>query len=104
MKSLVVYEDQSQFGWDGDDGIGEMLIQQIIAGIKTATCTPKVSFEPNELRTTYASVGKMLTVIDKRGTPRCNIRMLNVCETTFGNPDPRLVVGEGDGDDVDKFN
>lgn len=27
-----------QFGWEGDGGIGEMLIAQTIAGTKTATC------------------------------------------------------------------
>jgi uncharacterized protein YhfF len=100
---LVIHEDKSHFGWDGDNGIGERLIQQIIAGTKTATCAPKVSYEPDELGATYASVGKVLTVMDKFDTPRCNIRILNVFETTFGNPDHRLVKGEGDEDNVEKF-
>ncbi len=29
--------------------------------------------------------------------------MIDVFETTFGHPDPHLVRGEGDGDDVEKF-
>ena len=32
----------TQFGWVGDNGIGERLIQQILAGTKTATACPKV--------------------------------------------------------------
>ena len=43
------------------------------------------------------------TVVDKENKPRCNIRVTNVYETTFGQPDPRLVRGEGDGEDTEKF-
>jgi uncharacterized protein YhfF len=36
-------------------------------------------------------------------TSGATIRVIGVFETTFGDPDPRLVRGEGDGDDVAKF-
>jgi uncharacterized protein YhfF len=100
---MVVYGDKVQYGWDGDGGIGDRLIQQIIEGTKTATCAPKISYIPGELEWPYSLVGKVCTVTDKFDTPRCNVRQLEVFETTFGNPDPRLVKGEGDGDDVQKF-
>jgi len=100
---MVIYEDKMQFGWEGDGGIGDELIQQIIDGKKTATCAPKSSYSPAELQETYDLIGKVCTVIDKQGTPRCNVRHLEVFETTFGNPDPRLVKGEGDEDDTEKF-
>lgn len=100
---MVVHEIQYHYGWDGDNGIGETLIQQIIDGVKTATCAPKISYTPEELAWTYSLVGKVCTVTNRAGIPRCNVRHLEVFETTFGKPDPRLVQGEGDGDDVAKF-
>ncbi len=100
---MIIHEDKYHYGWDEDNGIGERLIRQIIAGTKTATCAPMVSYTPDELEGTYALVGKVCTVTDRFGTPRCNVRHLEVFETTFGNPDPRLVRGEGDRDDVEKF-
>lgn len=100
---MVIHEIKYHYGWDGDNGIGERLIQQVIGGIKTATCAPKISYTPEELEWTYSLVGKVCTVTDKVGNPCCNVRHLEVFETKFGNPDPRLVKGEGDGDDVQKF-
>ncbi len=100
---MIIYEDKYHYGWDGDNGIGDRLIQQIIEGTKKATCAPKISYTPEELKWTYSLVGKVCTVTDKAGTPRCNVRHFKVFETTFGNPDPRLVKGEGNGDDVPKF-
>jgi uncharacterized protein YhfF len=94
---------KSQFGWDGDDGIGERLIAQIIEGTKTATAGPRSLYTLDELADLQQSVGKPVTVIDKNGNPRCNIRITDVFETTFGNPDPRLVAGEGYGTDVQAF-
>jgi uncharacterized protein YhfF len=84
----------SQFGWDGDDGAGERLIQQILRGEKTATACPKIFYSPKEQDDLLASIGRLLTVIDKQGRPRCTIRQLAVFETTYGDPDPRLVAGE----------
>lgn len=100
---MIIHEDQYHYGWEEDKGLGERLIQQIIAGKKTATAGPKVSYTPEELAHLYGLVGKVCTVTDRFGTPRCNVRHLAVFETTFGNPDPRLVRGEGDGEDVRKF-
>ena len=91
------------FGWEDDHGIGEMLIQQILRGEKTATCAPKEEYSETELAETYEPVGNLVTVYDKNDEPRCNVRLKEVFETTFGTPDLRLVRGEGDGDDVSKF-
>ncbi len=103
VKSMIIHENKYHYGWDGDNGLGEKLIQQIIEGNKTATCGPKVSYAPEELDRIYDLIGKVCTVTDKFGTLRCNVRHLEVFETSFGNPDPRLVRGEGDGEDVEKF-
>lgn len=36
---MRIHEEKYSYGWDGDIGIGEMLIQQIINRKKTPTCT-----------------------------------------------------------------
>lgn len=92
-----------EFGWEGDGGIGEMLIQQTLAGTKTATCGFKRAYSAEELEMIERGVGQVIPVLDKTGTTRCHIRVLETFETPFGDPDPRLVRGEGDGDDVAKF-
>lgn len=101
--TMKIYNDKSQFGWEGDEGLGDILISKIMSGKKTATCAPKVSYSPAELESLYDSVGKYITVVDKFGNPRCNIIQVEVFETNFGDPDPRLVKGEDDGGDVEKF-
>ena len=97
------HEHTAEFGWDDDDGLGDRLIQQIIDGEKYATCGFKAAYSANELEEVFGNQGRVVTVIDSRGTARCNIKILEVFETSFGDPDIRLVRGEGDGDDVAKF-
>lgn len=91
------------FGWEGDNGVGEMLIRQIIAGEKWATCGFREAYEPWELKEVRDGVGKLCAVVDRTARWRCTIRITDAFECTFGDPDPRLVAGEGDGDDVAKF-
>jgi len=100
---VIVHERKSQFGWADDNGLGDMLIRQIIAGLKTATCSPKEDYTAEELRALYASPGQLSTVVDKAGVPRCNVGIRAVYDTLFGQPDPRLVRGEGNGEDVEAF-
>ena len=88
----------SKFGWEDDGGVGERLIQQILRKEKTATACPKIFYELKELDELYASVGRLLTVVDKNDRPRGKIRQLAVFETTYDKPDPRLVAGEACAD------
>jgi len=48
-----------------------------------------------ELAASYANVGKVVTITNKDGVPRCNVHILECFETTFGHPAPRLLEGEG---------
>jgi uncharacterized protein YhfF len=94
------------FGWPGDGGLGERLIEQIIRGTKTATCAFRAAYDtedPSELAGTFSGAGELFAVEDASGRHRCTIRVTEVFECPFGHPDPRLVAGEGDGDDVAKF-
>lgn len=97
------YPYSTVFGWEGDEGLGEFLIQQIIKGEKTATCAPKEAYTVEELEETWSMVGNYATVRDKYGNAHCNIYTKEVFETSFGNPDPRLVEGEGFGTDAKAF-
>ncbi|HUY77737.1 MAG TPA: ASCH domain-containing protein [Ktedonobacterales bacterium] len=100
---MRVYERTLEFGWEGDNGLGARLIRQIIAGTKTATCSPLFSYTEEELTAVYASKGELVTVVDKEQRPHCTVCVIDVFQTPFGDPDQRLVSGEGDGDDVGKF-
>ncbi|WP_039073457.1 MULTISPECIES: ASCH domain-containing protein [Bacillus] len=100
---MKICELKSTFGWDGDEGLGEQLIQQILAGEKTATCAPKSLYSKDELSEVYLTAGQLVTVCDKDGNPRCNIKVTDVFETTFGAPDMRVVKGEGNEDRIEEF-
>ncbi len=100
---MQIHGRKMRFGGEEDAGLGERLIRQILDGVKTATCDLKSLCTEQELADLDAPPGWLETVIDHQGTPRCNVRVTAVYETAFGNPDPRLVRGEGDGEDVEKF-
>lgn len=94
------------FGWPGDGGLGDGLIEQIIRGTKTATCAFRAAYDaedPSELAEALSGVGELYAVEDVSGRHRCTIRVTEVFECPFGRPDPRLVAGEGDGDDAARF-
>lgn len=80
-----------------------LLIQQIIDGVKTATCSFKVLYSENELSDLYQTYKNIVTVVNKQGVPKCNIRITDIFETTFGNPELRLVSGEGYGENFAQF-
>ncbi len=91
------------FGWEDDGGIGDLLVQHIIDGKKSATCGFKVEYTKQELEDLKEVKGNIVTVENYRGEPKCNIRIVDVFETTFGNPDIRLIKGEGYGENIEEF-
>jgi uncharacterized protein YhfF len=100
---MQIYKRKMRFGGKDDAGLGDRLIRQILDGVKTATCDLKSLCTEQELADLDAQPGWLETVIDNQERPRCNVRVTAVYETAFGNPDARLVRGEGDGEDVGKF-
>ena len=100
---MSIPERRIEFGWPGDGGLGERLVQQIIDGVKTATCGFRRAYTDEELAEVRDGLGELQAASSCGGEPRCVIRVTDVFETPFGDPDPRLVAGEGDGDDVAKF-
>lgn len=92
-----------EFGWEGDGGLGERLIREVIEGEKTATCAPRSDYTEDELAEVVAASGEIIDVVDENDVPRCRVRMVAVYETTFGLPAPGVVRGEGFGEDAEAF-
>jgi uncharacterized protein YhfF len=97
------YPLKSRFGWPGDRGLGKRLIKKIMSRKKTASAGPKDLYSSKAIKELKDNIGKPITIIDRDGKPHCNIRLLDVYETTFGKPDARLVAGEGYADDIKAF-
>lgn len=93
-----------QLGFADDDGLGELLLQRLLAGTLTVLWEPvDLLDDDDEAAAMRAGVGTLLTVVDEHGEPACNVAVEEVFATTWGEPDPRLVTGEGYRDDVDAW-
>jgi uncharacterized protein YhfF len=92
-----------EFGWEGDGGLGERLIREVIEGEKTATCAPRSDYSEEDLAEVVSSKGQTIDVVDENDNPRCRVRMVAVYETTFGLPAPGVIRGEGFEDDAEAF-
>ncbi len=100
---MAVTDYRLEFGWEGDGGLGERLIREVIEGEKTATCAPRSDYTEDELAEVVAASGEIIDVVDENDVPRCRVRMVAVYETTFGLPAPGVVRGEGFGEDAEAF-
>lgn len=79
-----------RFGWYGDGGLGERMIQTILAGRKTATSCPAYDPEDAELK-----AGDELQLVDKHGTARASLVVTLVEIRPFGSFDEALASAEG---------
>lgn len=100
---MVVYDMRSRYGWLDDNGIGEKLIEEIKKGKKKATCSFKDLSDYEDQVGIYSTKGKKVTVENYKGEPKCNIKVLDVFETDFYNPDMKLIEGEGYGKNIKQF-
>ena len=100
---MEISEDLVQLGFAEDDGLGDLLLERLLAGSLRVLWEPVdllTDEEADELRT---GTDDVLTVLDAEGEPACNVRVVDVLATTWGDPDPRLVAGEGYGEDVEAW-
>lgn len=97
---MDVHEDLVQLGFAGDDGLGELLVERLLAGSLRVLWEPVVLLGEDDEAAMRTGVGGLLTVVDGDGEPACNVRVTDVFETTWGDPDDRLVAGEGYAGDV----
>lgn len=79
-----------KFGWFGDGGLGERLIQAILSGRKTATSCP--SYDPDDAD---LKVGDKLELTDKHGRVRGILVVTHVELRSFGSFDEALAAKEG---------
>ncbi len=92
---MEISEDVVQLGFEGDDGLGDLLLERLKAGSLRVLWEPVDLLDEDEVATMRAAEGDLLTVVDGDGEPAANVRVTDVFETTWGDPDPRLVAGEG---------
>ena len=79
-----------RFGWHGDGGLGERMIQTILAGRKTATSCPAYDPDDADLKT-----GDELQLMDKNGAVRGRLIVTLVEVRPFGGFDEKLADEEG---------
>ncbi len=79
-----------RFGWYGDGGLGERMIQTILAGRKTATSCPAYDPEDADLK-----AGDELQLTDKHGAVRGQLVVTLVELRPFGSFDEALAAKEG---------
>ncbi len=79
-----------KFGWYGDGGLGEKLIEAIVSGRKTATSCP--SYDPEDAG---LKVGDQLELVDKHGKVRAGLVVTAVELRPFGGFDEDLASREG---------
>ncbi|MDE2491493.1 MAG: ASCH domain-containing protein [Elusimicrobia bacterium] len=79
-----------RFGWYGDGGLGERMIQAILAGRKTATSCPAYDPEDADLK-----AGDELELVDKHGSVRGRLVVDGVEVRPYGSFDDALAAAEG---------
>lgn len=79
-----------RFGWYGDGGLGEKMIQSILSGRKTATACPAYDPEDSDLKP-----GDELELTDKHGNVRGRLVVVGVELRPFSSFDDALAEAEG---------
>lgn len=79
------------------------MIEKLLEQRHFTTCTPKENLKPESLRRILGSVGRLMTVLDEKRRPRCNVRVTEAYETCFGAPCPRFLAAMGYGEDIERF-
>ena len=79
-----------QFGWFGDGGLGERLIQAILEGRKTVTSCP--AYDPDDAD---IQVGEKLELTDKHGRKHAIVVVTRIEIRRFGDFDEELANKSG---------
>ena len=100
---MEISEDLVQLGFAEDDGLGDLLLERLLAGSLRVLWEPLDLLTDEEADELRDGTGDVLTVLDAEGEPVCNVRVVEVFATSWGQPDPRLVAGEGYGEELDAW-
>ena len=90
MTEKVAAYQPFQIGWYGDGDLGEMLIQDILAGRKTATTSP--SYDRGD---TTIQAGDVLELLDKRNKRRGLLKVTRLEYRPLGEFDEPLARAVG---------
>jgi uncharacterized protein YhfF len=85
------YQHLRTFAFGDSPGLADELLELVIRGIKTATCSTED--EPNT-----SAPGERWVVLDGRGEPRCVIESTEVRYLRFNEIDAAFAYDEGEGD------
>src|SRR5579883_1539989 len=87
---MLATKRRFKFGWFGDGGLGEYLIERILDGRKTASSRPAYDEEDADLR-----AGDVLELSDKHGRARASLLITRVELRPYGSFDEPLARAEG---------
>lgn len=85
------YQDLRSFAFGDSPELADELLDLVIRGIKTATCSTED--EPNT-----STPGERWIVLDGSGTPRCVIESTEVSYRRYNEVDSAFAYEEGEGD------
>ena len=83
-----------RFGYDGDDGLGDRLVESVLRGDKTATSSLAVEYLSGE---PLPRVGQRLSLLDSHGTVRGTVQTTNVTITPLNLVRDDVARAEGEG-------
>jgi uncharacterized protein YhfF len=82
------------FGYDGDGGLGDRLIEAVLRGDKTATSSLAVGYASDDA---LPEVGQRLALVDSRGTTRGTVETTGVVVTPLDLVGDDVARAEGEG-------
>jgi uncharacterized protein YhfF len=88
---LEKYRDLRSFAFGDGPALADELLDLVIKGIKTATCSTED--EPNT-----STSGERWIVLDGSGTPRCVIETVEISYRRYNEVDAAFAHDEGEGD------
>ncbi|WP_375481733.1 ASCH domain-containing protein [uncultured Jatrophihabitans sp.] len=83
-----------RFGYDGDGGLGDRLVDAVVRGDKTATSSLAVEYLSGE---PLPRVGEVLAVLDSAGRERATVRTTAVTITPLHLVGDDVAFAEGEG-------
>ncbi|RFB15024.1 ASCH domain-containing protein [Bacillus sp. HNG] len=88
----------------GRDEYDERLLEEVLRGVKTVTCTPKVWYDqlPNEEK---SEIGDIIQVFTKRNEHKANLQITDFYEIRFGevNGEVGERIAKGENSTLDEF-
>ncbi|MEQ4672930.1 ASCH domain-containing protein [Providencia vermicola] len=93
-----IYPDALVWQFGDSPELADELVQLVLSGIKTATCSSIASFQHEYKRGEAPCVGSYNIVLNGTGQPMCVIRTLKMQVIRFNEMTGELASKEGEGD------